>query len=62
MLPFLGDRMMGKNYHKKTNRSRRKVQELKDHAITPDHRLPQPQVLGLNDKEKWCAEHTLPTG
>src|SRR4030042_6514084 len=26
--------MMGKNYHKKTNRSRRKVQELKGHAIT----------------------------
>jgi putative transposase len=26
--------MMGKNYHKKTNRSRRKVQELKGHAVT----------------------------
>lgn len=25
---------MGKNYHKKTNRSRRKVQEFKGHAVT----------------------------
>jgi hypothetical protein len=26
--------MMGKNYHKKTNHSRRKLQELKGHAVT----------------------------
>jgi len=26
--------MMGKNYHKKTNRSRRKVQKLAGHAIS----------------------------